>query len=426
MNKRFHLPIIAVIIPAILFISCGSGEVAESKLERIVNPDVPPASVVELVDGNTAFAFDLYQAVRSTTGNLVYSPYSISLALAMTYGGARGNTATQMVNVMHYTLPDGQLHPAFNALDLDLAQRPGQVSSANKNDRFQLTIANSLWGQNGWPFLPEYLDLLAVNYGAGMNLVNFKKSPENARHQINNWVSDQTNDLIKDVIPEGAIDVKTRLVLVNAIYFKATWLVEFDPTSTREAPFTLLNGEQVNVSMMEGAYKTNYKYASGAGWQAITLPYFGDQADMMIILPDAGNFESFESTLTAERYDEIRSMMQWQMIELYMPKFTFETALGLKETLVEMGMQDAFDMDLANFAGMDGEQILYLDKVFHKALITVDEKGTEAAASTAAIVAPASLVTEWVTVTMDRPFFYMIRDIPTGTILFMGRVVDPR
>jgi serpin B len=147
---------------------------------------------------------------------------------------------------------------------------------------------------------------------------------------------------------------------------------------------------------------------------------------MMIILPDAGNFESFESTLTAERYDEIRSMMQWQMIELYMPKFTFETALGLKETLVEMGMQDAFDTDLANFAGMDGEQILYLDKVFHKALITVDEKGTEAAASTAAIVAPASLVTEWVTVTMDRPFFYMIRDIPTGTILFMGRVVDPR
>lgn len=426
MNKRFYLPIIAVIIPAVLVISCGSGEVAESKLERIVNPDVPPANVMKLVDGNTAFAFDLYQAVRSETGNLVYSPYSISLALAMTYGGARGDSATQMADVMHYTLREAQLHPAFNALDLDLAGRPAQATYGDESDRFQLTIANSLWGQNGWPFLPEYLDLLAVNYGARMNLVNFKKSPENARQQINNWVSDQTNDLVKDVIPQGALDIKTRLVLVNAIYFKATWMVEFDPTSTREVPFTLLNGEKVNVSMMEGAYKTEYKYASGAGWQAITLPYHGDQADMMILLPDEGNFEAFESTLTAEGYDEINSMMQWQMIELYMPKFTFETALGLKDTLIKMGMQDAFDMSLANFSGMDGQKILYLDKVFHKALIAVNEKGTEAAASTAAIAVPTSLVQEWVTVAMDRPFFFMIRDVPTGTILFMGRVVDPR
>jgi serpin B len=429
MNIRFNpLRLFGATMALVLLLSaCGTGKLAESKLERVTNPDVPASDLTQLVEGNTAFAFDLYQAIRLSTGNLVYSPYSISIALAMTYGGARGETASQMADVMHYTLPDAQFHPAFNLLGLDLARRPDQAAGVDAKDRFQLTIANSLWGQNGWSFLPEYLDLLAVNYGAGMRLVDFEKSSESARKQINNWVSDQTNKRIKDIIPAGALDPSTRLVLANAIYFKATWEYEFDANSTNDAPFTLLNGETVNVPMMSQEHQQTFSYASGDGWQAIALPYKGSLTDMVIIVPDAGNFESFETVLTAERYNEIVSAMQPQQVILSMPKFTFETPLGLKDTLVEMGMQGAFDLNRADFSGMDGTRILYIGNVLHKAFIAVDEKGTEAAAATVVLMlATGALMPQGIELTIDRPFFYVIRDIPTGTVLFMGRVLDPR
>jgi len=425
MNKRLYVLFIVVIIPALLLSSCESGKVTESKLARVSHPDVTASNVEQLVTGNTAFAFDLYQAIRSSDGNLVYSPYSISLAFAMTYGGARGETAAQMADVLHYTLPADQFHPAFNALDLGLASRPDQVAGVDEKDRFQLSIANSLWGQKDWTFLPEYLDLLAVNYGAGMRLVDFKNAPESARKQINNWVSDQTKKRIKDIIPAGMLDPSTRLVLANAIYFKATWEYEFKYNSNATAPFTLLNGETVDAPHMWQAHSQTFPYASGDGWQAVALPYKGGLTDMVIIVPDTGKFESFESALTAERYNEIVSAMQPQQVILSMPKFTFETPLGLKDMLVEMGMQDAFDRDRADFSGMDGTHLLYVGDALHKAFIAVDEKGTEAAAATDVIMMEASLP-QGITLTVDRPFFFFIRDVPSGTILFMGRVVDPR
>jgi serpin B len=425
MNKNLYLLLITVLIPALILSACGIGKVTESKLERVANPDVPVSDSKQLVDGNTAFAFDLYQAVRSSTGNLVYSPYSISLALAMIYGGARGETATQMANVIHYTLPGAQFHPAFNLLGLDLARRPDQAAGVDAKDRFQLTIANSLWGQDGWPFLPEFLDLLAVNYGAGMRLVDFENSPENARQQINNWVANQTQKRIKDIIPAGALDLSTRLVLANAIYFKATWEYEFDANKTNDGPFNLFSGEAVNVPIMSQESPQNFSYTSGDGWQAIALPYKGDLTDMVIIVPDAGNFESFESSLTAERYNGIVSAMQSQQVILSMPKFTFEASLSLKDTLIGMGMIDAFVPEQADFSGMDGTRLLYIGDALHKAFIAVDEKGIEAAAATVVMVMEASLP-QGIILTIDRPFFYVIRDVPTGTILFMGRVLDPR
>ncbi|HEX7541802.1 MAG TPA: serpin family protein, partial [Anaerolineales bacterium] len=243
MNMRSYVLFTVLIIPALLLSACGPGKVAESKLERVTNPEVTASDIEHLVAGNTAFAFNLYQAVRSSDGNMVYSPYSISLAFAMAYGGARGDTATQMADTLQYTLPGDQFHPAFNALDLDLARRPDQAVNVNEKERFQLSIANSLWGQDGWPFLSEYLDLLAVNYGAGMRLVDFEKAPESARRQINDWVSNQTHNRIQDIIPPGMLDSSTRLALANAIYFKATWEHEFDANETSDRPFTLLDGE---------------------------------------------------------------------------------------------------------------------------------------------------------------------------------------
>lgn len=425
MNRAFA--IFSALVTAVLLLSaCGGGQVAESRLERVANPDVPAADLEQLTAGNTAFAFDFYQSVRARTGNLVYSPYSISLAFAMTYGGARGETASQMADVLHYTLPEGQFHSAFNALDLDLSRRPDQAADVDEDDRFELTIANAIWGQEGWPFQPEYLDLLAVNYGAGMRLADFENAAERARRQINDWVSDQTKKRIQDIIPPGMLDSSTRLVLANAIYFKATWQYEFDPNETSDAPFYLLDGDTVSVEMMRMEAGKNYAYAAGNGWQAIALPYKGGLTEMVVIVPDAGNFEAFESNLTAEVWSEVIAALQPQQVLLAMPKFTFETEYGLSDTLVQMGMADAFDPSLADFSGMDSQRVLYISNALHKAFIAVDEKGTEAAAATIVMMAMSAMPSEGINLTIDRPFFFAIRDVPTGTILFMGRVVDPR
>jgi serpin B len=426
MNKRLYVLFTAMIIPALLLSACGPGKVAESKLERVLNPDVAASDLEQLVAGNTTFAFALYQALYSSNGNMVYSPYSISLAFAMVYGGARGETASQMAQTLHYTLAGEQFHPAFNALDLDLARRPGQAADVSEKDQFQLSIANSLWGQDGWPFLPDYLDLLAINYGAGMHLVDFEKAPESARKQINDWVSNQTNKRIQDIIPPGMLDPSTRLALANAIYFKATWEHEFDPKETSDRPFTLLDGETVSVPMMGMETGEQFSYAAGDGWQAVALPYKGGLTEMVVIVPDLGNFNAFESTLTADRYNEILAALQTQKVFLSMPKFTFETLYGLSDTLIQMGMKDAFDPTLADFSGMDGQHTLYIGDALHKAFIAVDEKGTEAAAATIVLMMAGAMPPEGVVLTIDRPFFYVIRDVPSGTILFMGRVVDPR
>ncbi|MEO0107854.1 MAG: serpin family protein, partial [candidate division WOR-3 bacterium] len=381
----------------------------------------------ELVAGNTAFAFDFYQTLREEDGNIVYSPYSISLAFAMAYAGARGETASQMADVLHYTLPEAQFHPAFNALDLDLAARPEQAANVDKNDRFELTIANALWGQKDWPFLPEYLDLLALNYGAGMRLVDFAKSPESARRAINDWVSDQTRKRIQNMLPPGMPDTSTRLVLANAIYFKAVWEYEFDANNTNDRPFTLLNGEIVNVPMMSQDHQKPFPYAAGEGWQAITLPYKGGLTEMVVIVPDLGNFEAVENILTAETYGQIVNQMQTEQVRLSMPKFKFETSLTLSNVLPQMGMTDAFNPDLADFSGMDGQRSLYISEALHKAFIAVDEKGTEAAAVTSVGMALTAMPRpeERFSLVVDRPFLIAILDRDTEAVLFLGAVRNP-
>lgn len=428
MKKHMHMFFALAVAASLLLSACGpgGGEVAASNLQRVTDPDAAPAELYELVAGDNAFAFDLYQALRTSDGNLVYSPYSISLAFAMTYGGARGETATQMAATLHYSLPEAQFHSALNALDLDLAHRPDQAADVDENQRFDLSIVNALWGQDGWLFLPEYLDLLALNYGAGMRLVNFQNAPESARRQINDWVSDQTRKRIQNLIPQGAIDPATRLVLANAIYFKAFWQYQFDANRTSDEPFYLLNSATVSVPMMSDESGKDLAYAQGDGWQAVALPYKGGLTEMVILVPDAGTFESFEANLTAERHNEILSAMETQKVILSMPKFTFKTRYGLSDTLIQMGMQDAFDPSLADFSGMDGQRILFIGDALHEAFVAVDEKGTEAAAATVVIMGMGAMMPEGIVLTIDRPLLFFIRDVPTGTILFMGRVVDPR
>jgi serpin B len=376
----------------------------------------------ELVNGNSAFAFDLYRLLKEEeTGNLFYAPYSISLALAMTYAGARGETEQQMADTLHYTLPQDRLHPAFNYLDLELASR-GEGAEGKDDEGFRLNIANTTWGQEDYVFLSEYLDTLALNYGAGMQLVDFVGDPEGARVAINDWVSDQTEGRIKDLIPQGVIDDLTRLVLTNAIYFNAAWAEPFEEGQTQDGPFHLLDGGQVTVPTMH--HTASYGYAAGDGYQAVELPYDGRELSMVILLPAEGEFESFEGSLDAGHVDAILNNLTYQEIALTMPKFEIESGFSLVEALAEMGMPVAFSMN-ADFSGMDGTRELYIGEVLHKSFIAVDEAGTEAAAATAVEMQLKGAPMDPVTVTVDRPFIFFIRDTETGTVLFIGRVVDP-
>lgn len=400
---------------------------AASGLGRNLDLAVPPADTAQLVADNTAFAFDLYRALHAADGNLFCSPYSISLALGMTSAGARGETLEQMRAALHFTLPDERLHPAFNALDLDLTRRAGQNAAAEADGGFELSLVNALWGQAGLRFEPDFLDALALNYGAGMRLVDYAADPEGARQTINDWVETETRERIEDLLPQGVIDSDTRLVLVNAIYFKAGWLFPFDEARTAPAPFVRLDGSSVQVPMMAMQETQSLAYAAGDGWQAVALPYVGGTAEMVVIVPDGGQFATFEAALNAETYDRILADMQPRQVQLRMPAFDFARQFMLRETLSGMGMPAPFTPGLADFSGMTLEDALFISQVVHQAFINVDEAGTEAAAATAVVMSREAAVIAGpeVVLTIDRPFVFIIRDVPSGTILFLGRVLDP-
>jgi serpin B len=391
-------------------------EIQSDKL-RNTAPSVESADLAALVAGNNQFAVDMYKALGEQGGNVLFSPHSISIALAMTYAGARGQTETQMASTLHFTLPQAQLHPAFDALDLALAER-GQTGG------FQLSVANRMWGQDGYYFLPDFLDVLAVNYGAGLALLDFAGDTEGARTTINDWVSDETVGRIPELIPENVLSDRTRFVLTNAVYFNADWQSQFEAEFTHPAPFTLLDDSTVTVDMMSQTASLNY--VGCEAYQAVQLPYVGGQVAMVILLPAAGTFDAFEQSLDAEALASILGQLTSpQTVFLKMPKFTDSRKRFLKSTLKQLGMIDAFDA--ADFSGMDGTRKLFIGEVIHEAFVKVDEKGTEAAAATAVIgeeVSPGPSPLPLAMV-VDRPFLFLIRDIPTGAILFMGRVVNP-
>ncbi|MCR4406592.1 MAG: serpin family protein [Anaerolineae bacterium] len=394
----------------------------QSDKERVTSPNVAASDLADLVNGNSTFAFGLYHFLKEEKGgNLFYSPYSISLALAMTYAGARGETEQQMADTLHFTLPQDRLHPAFNDLDLELASR-GEGAKGKDGQGFRLNIVNAIWGQQGYKFLPAFLDTLAENYGAGLRLLDFAGNPEASRVTINDWVSDQTEGRIKDLIPQGVIDKLTRLVLTNAIYFNAAWAEPFKKDLTTDGPFHLLDGSQVTVPMMKQT--TSFGYAEGEGYQAVELPYDGRELAMVIFLPAAGKFETFENSLDAVKVEAIIESLNYREVALTMPKFEVESDFSLVDALAAMGMPVAFSAG-ADFSGMDGTRNLYIGDVIHKAFVSVDEAGTEAAAATAVVMKMTAMPEPAIEVTVDRPFIFLIRDIETGAILFVGRVVNP-
>ncbi len=403
-------------------LACGQTAVVgvvKSDRPRTTSPDVSADEQATLIEGNSAFAFQLYQALREKEGNLFYSPYSISLALAMTYAGARGETEQQMADTLHFLLQD-RLHNVFNALDLELASR-GEGAQGKDGEGFRLNIVNAIWGQRDYKFLDEFLDVLAENYGAGLRLLDFINAPEEARITINDWVSDQTEGKIEDLIPQGVIDAVTRLVLTNAIYFNAAWLSPFSEDAIQDGTFHLLDGGEVVVPMMRQS--ESFGYTEGEGYQAVELLYDGSELSMVILIPETGHFEEFEASLSADWVDSIIGDLEYKAIALSLPRFEFESEFSLADTLAAMGMPIAFT-EAADFSGMTGNRDLYIAEILHKAFVSVDEAGTEAAAATA-VVMKLTGIEETIEVTVDRPFVFLIRDLETGTILFVGRVVNP-
>lgn len=360
-------------------------------------------------------AIDLYKQTSAQEGNLFLSPYSISTALAMVYGGARGETAEQMNDTLHFGGPSAT-HPAFSNLrkQLNTIQEKGDI---------QLSIANSLWLQKGYNILPDYLSMTKEFYGAGIEPVDFNEDTEAARLLINNWVATNTNDKIKDLIAEGKLDSSTRLVLVNAIYFKGNWEIPFEKEATSKKPFTIAMGKKIDVPTMHGtAY---FNLATGKGFKALEMPYAGHDLSMIILLPNAKNgLATLEKTLEADLLTGLEFNQQELMVQL--PKFKFDWKHDLADMLSTMGAKLAFS-DKADFSGLDGSKNLYISQVIHQAFIEMNEAGTEAAAATAVMmmfggVGPA---TDPLSFTADHPFLFLIRENSTGTILFIGRVVDP-
>jgi serpin B len=381
-------------------------------------PRKPDPDVLALAEANNEFALNFYRhAAAKDEGNLFISPYSISSALAMTYVGARGKTAEEMKTTLHFKLENDRLNAAFSKLIT-------QLDGEGKPRPFQLTVANRLWGQAGYGFSPEFLKTTSEFYHAGLEEKDFIKSPEEARKAINEWVEKQTKEKIKDLIPPNGVSPATRLVLSNAIYFKASWLEQFKPRATKAGQFQLGDGKSVEAQLMN--ISRHMPYADLESFAVLQVPYEGNSQSMIILLPKKNDgLADLEKQLTNENLTSWLPKLKVQLIQLKLPKFKTTSQLSLKKTLEEMGMKEPFIFGKADFSGIASVEKLVISDVFHKAYVDVNETGTEAAAATAVLVGAGSVPPTPVPFHADHPFIYLIRDNVSGSILFAGRLTNP-
>ena len=395
------------------------GDIAQVSLSR-ATPAVTDADIAAVVAADSEFGLDLFGIVAADENTMI-SPYSIATALSMLYPGARGATAEEIADVLHLSVDDATLHAVRNHIDTALATPPPPMGSDDTREPFTIRPANSAWGQGGYPFLDDYLSILAADYGAGLRLLDYVGDPEGSRAIINQWVEDATEDRIKDLIPEGAITVDTRLALVNAIWFYANWFEQFDPELTAPGTFTLLDGSDIKVPLMHTNLRTGY--ADTGLFEAVRLPYAGDAA-MVVLLPKSGSPAELAAALGPQDLN-----IAWgdHRVEITLPSFEFEAEVALKPALKELGMTTAFELpsgDGADLTGITEIRELYVSDAFHKTFIALDEEGTEAAAATAIIVSLES-APEPATFTADQPFLFWIEHSSSGEMLFLGQVTNP-
>ncbi|MBN3038067.1 MAG: serpin family protein [Candidatus Omnitrophica bacterium] len=395
----------------LLSLLCASG--------RLYAQDQTDAQI--LAEGNNMFALDLYGQLQKASGNLFFSPYSISSALAMTYVGASGQTASQMADVLHFELDETYLHNAFSELMTGLDADP-------QEDAYQLSIANALWAQMDYEFYDDFINITKNYYNAGFEEVDFVDDVEReaARQKINLWVEDKTDNKIKDLIAKDTLDALTRLVLTNAIYFKGNWASRFDPANTQDRPFTLSNGREVEVPMMK--QQQEFNYSANDMLQVLEMPYDGQALSMVIILPkEVDGLEEVEGSFTIEDLEDWLAPLRKREVSVSMPKFKMSDEFLLGDALKTLGMRDAFSSKSADFSKMAPDPVgLYISSVIHKAFVEVNEEGTEAAAATAVTMKIRGMPEPAPVFKADHPFIFVIRDIHSESILFIGRVMDPR
>jgi serpin B len=414
----------------------GPVTLLRSALER-EDPDVPAEDLARLVRDHTDFALALHRAqVGHTDGdeNLVFSPYSISTAFSMVWPGTRGVTADEIADGLRFGLEEEAFHQASNRLARRLAARNDVVLEppAEGEEPLEpptLRIVNDVWALEGYPYVPAYLDLLARHYGAGLWIVDFVREAEAARLAINDYIAALTNERIEELLPADSITALTRLVLTNAIYFKAGWRFTFDEDLTAEAVFTRLDGSEVTVDRMRLLLDDDeLPHALVGDDEVIELPYLGEELSMVILLPAAGTFASFEQELDVDRLEALLAALELKPGRLDLPRFEMRSSIDLVPLLQELGIEAAFEPALADFSGLSEStdiERLFISGAFHEGYIAVDEQGTEAAGATAVVIGTDSEPTEWFDMRVDRPFLFLIRDRETGVVLFMGRVVDP-
>lgn len=395
----------------------------EVKYETEETEDDKPEALGNITSFNEAvndFSFDFFKKLyddKGSTDNIFYSPYSVFTALAMTYEGARENTAVEMGKVLSIEQDNESFHEYMQSL----------YNYLNENSEYNISTANAMWVMESFDLLQEYVDIIQTYYGGESSEVDFANAEE-AAAIINQWVENKTNNLIKDLVPADALSDLTRLVLTNAIYFKGTWMVQFDKENTTDRDFTDIQGNTNTVSTMKliGTENT-FNYTETEQFQMLELPYDGDEISMMIILPKDGvELSDVVDLLNKDSYcDWIESMYKTEL-DIYLPKFEFETSYTLNDYLIELGMVDAFDYR-ADFSGIDGQPDLYISSVLHKAFVEVNEEGTEAAAATAVVITLKAINgggSSRIIFDANHPFLFTIHHKETGTILFMGEVAD--
>ncbi len=402
------IPVSVLIIILVMISGCAGQQL------MLDDSGASQEKVNAVVNANNQFALELYSKLNEENAgkNIFFSPYSISVALAMTYEGARGQTAEEMQSVLHFPADPEVRRPAF-------ARIYNQINKRGK--KYKLSTANALWAQKDYPFLDEYFNTVEKYYGGKVTNLDFVGDPENSRITINKWVEAQTNNKIKDLIPEGVIDAATRLVLTNAIYFKGTWFKQFDKKNTVERDFKISPTNSVKVQMMHlDDKKAKFNYTETKDLKILELPYSGGDLSMLILLPK-DSIEQLESELTIENLNNWTARLKEEEVSIYLPRFKFETKYFMAKTLREMGMSSAFGN--ADFSGMTGRRDLYISNVIHQAFVEVNEEGTEAAAATAVVMKEAAMMKKLFNA--DHPFIFIIREKETGNILFLGRVSDP-
>jgi serine protease inhibitor len=393
---------------AVLLVAMTAGSLAQQ------------TDVAAVAQANNAFALDLYGKLKAQKGNLFFSPYSISAAFAMTYTGARGETAAQMAKTMHFDLPQEKLHPAMKSF---VAALDGQA----KKGGYEFVVANALWGQKGYGFLPAFLKTTKDSYGASLSEVDFIRNTEGARKTINTWVEDKTKQKIVELIKRDMVTDKTLLVLTNAVYFKGNWASAFEKNQAQDAPFTLADGRKVTVPMM-GKEERLY-YSDTALAQVVAVPYRNGAFTMIIVLPKkVDGLREYEAQFNATSMAEGHQKRVMQRVHVLLPRFKVTSEFELNDAMKSLGMTGAFVYPGANFSGMNGRMDLFISKAIHKAYVDVNEEGTEAAAATAIVMMPGAAPppAEQIVFRADHPFMFFLEESATGAILFMGRVMNPK